>query len=91
MLNKLDVATNVLKLRELRLDHGYTQAEVSKMIGLNEGKLGEGTNYGKRERGVISFGLTFIVRLAKLYEVDIEDLLIIEEVNDQEGGNNHER
>ena len=82
MLNKLDVETNVLTLKELLLDHGYTQAEVSKMIGLNEGKLGEGTNYGKRERGVISFGLTFIVRLAKLYEVDIEDLLIIEEVND---------
>ena len=82
MLNKLDVATNVLKLRELRLDHGYTQAEVSKMIGLNEGKLEEGSNYGKRERGVIDFSLTFIVRLAKLYEVDIEDLLIIEEVND---------
>ena len=80
MLDKLDVATNVLRLKELRLDHGYTQSEVSRMIGLNEGKLEEGSNYGKRERGVIDFSLTFIVRLAKLYEVDIEDLLIIEEV-----------
>ena len=82
MLDKIAVATDIFKLKELRLDHGYTQSEVSRLIGLNEGKLGEGTNYGKRERGVISFGLTFIVRLAKLYEVDIEDLLIIKEVND---------
>ena len=80
MLDKLEVATNILKLKELRLDHGYTQSEVSRLIGLNEGKHEEGSNYGKRERGVIDFSLTFIVRLAKLYEVDIEDLLIIEEV-----------
>ena len=80
MLDKIAVATDIFKLKELRLDHGYTQSEVSKLIGLNEGKVGDGSNYGKRERGVMDFSLTFIVRLAKLYEVDIEDLLIIEEV-----------
>lgn len=80
MLDKIAVATDIFKLKELRLDHGFTQSEVSRMIGLNEGKLEEGSNYGKRERGVIDFSLTFIVRLAKLYEVDIEELLIIEEV-----------
>jgi len=80
MVDKIAVATNIFRLKELRLDHGYTQSEVSRLIGLNEGKLKEGTNYGKRERGVIDFSLTFIVRLAKLYEVDVEELLIIEEV-----------
>ena len=82
MIDKIEVSTNTEKLKELRLEHGYSQAEVSELIGLNEGKTRDGSNYGKRERGVLDFSIKFLVRLSRLYGVALEELLVISDLKD---------
>lgn len=57
------------RLKELRLEHGYSQAEVSKALGLTRNAF---TNY---ELGIREPSLTTLIAICKLFNVSSDYLL----------------
>lgn len=58
-------------LKQLRKENQYTQNYVSSFLGVSRGK------YAKLENGFNSLDLDNIVKLAKLYNVTVEDILCL--------------
>ena len=58
-------------LKELRKKKKYTQDYISNFLGISHGK------YAKLENGFDSLDLENIVKLAKLYNTTVEELLLL--------------
>lgn len=58
-----------VRIRELRLEHGFTQQYVADLLGIDR------SNYSKYERGLLSVSADMLVALAKLYDVTSDYLL----------------
>ncbi|MBO4383788.1 MAG: helix-turn-helix transcriptional regulator [Clostridia bacterium] len=56
-------------LRDLRIDHDLTQAEVANALGTSQ------TMYGRYERGASEIPVRHLIKLAKLYNVSVDYIL----------------
>lgn len=56
-------------LKELRLKHGYTQAELARKIDMEQ------NNYSKYERGEREIGRKTIIKLCQVYNISADYLL----------------
>ena len=54
------------RLRDLREDHGYTQDELVKRLGMHK------TTYTNYEQGKREIPFALVIRLSKLYNVSID-------------------
>ena len=54
---------NLAKLRGLRAEHGYTQEEVAKVLGISK------VSYGLKEVGKRDFSATEVSKLCKIFNV----------------------
>lgn len=61
-----------VRIRELRVEHGFTQQYVADLLGIDR------SNYSKYERGLLSVSADMLVALAKLYDVTSDYLLGLE-------------
>lgn len=59
---------NLNKLRGLRVEKGYTQEEIAKLIGISF------TSYQRKENGVTQFTADEIVKLAETLRVNISEI-----------------
>lgn len=60
------------KMKELRLEHGFTQQYVADALGIDR------SNYSKYERGKLEPNPDMLIALTKLYNVTADYLLGIE-------------
>lgn len=60
------------KMKELRLEHGFTQQYVADALGIDR------SNYSKYERGKLEPSPDMLIALTKLYNVTADYLLGIE-------------
>jgi len=56
-------------IRNLRIDHGYTQAQVAEYLGIKQ------NTYSQYEIGVLNYPIDAIIKLAELYHVSVDYLL----------------
>lgn len=56
-------------LKEIRIEHGYTQAELARKIGMDQ------NNYSKYERGEREIGRKTIIKLCQVYNISADYLL----------------
>lgn len=57
------------RIKELRLEKGWTQKEVAEQIGCDT------STYGKYERGKIKLSVPVLLKLSQLYKVNCQNLL----------------
>lgn len=57
------------RIKELRLEQGRTQVNVSTMIGIDQ------SYYSKYERGAQNITLEAIIKIARLYNVSVDYLI----------------
>ncbi len=57
------------RIKELRLEQGRTQVNVSTMIGIDQ------SYYSKYERGAQNITLEVIIKIAQLYNVSVDYLI----------------
>ena len=57
------------RIRDLRVDHGYTQQQVADYLGVKQ------NTYSQYEIGVLNYPLDVVIKLADLYEVSVDYLL----------------
>lgn len=58
-------------LKKLRLSHGYTQSDVSLILGIRQ------EQYSKYESGVTQLPISLLIRICKLYRVSSDSILNI--------------
>lgn len=63
----------VLKIKEIRINRGLTQKELSKLSGISESYIGD------LERNEKEPTISILCRIAKALEVDIKELFTYEE------------
>ena len=63
----------VLKIKEIRINRGLTQKELSKLSGISESYIGD------LERNEKEPTISILCRIAKALEVDIKELFNYEE------------
>ncbi len=56
-------------LKQLRKEHGYTQTDLAKLIGMEQ------NNYSKYERGEREIGRKTIIKLCQVYNISADYLL----------------
>lgn len=56
-------------LKQLRKEHGYTQTDLAKLIGMEQ------NNYSKYERGEREIGRKTIIKLCQIYNISADYLL----------------
>ena len=61
-----------VRIRELRVEHGFTQQYVADLLGIDR------SNYSKYERGKLEPNPDMLIALTKLYNVSADYLLGIE-------------
>ena len=57
------------RIRDLRVDHSYTQQQVADYLGVRQ------NTYSQYEIGVLNYPLDVVIKLADLYEVSVDYLL----------------
>ena len=66
-----------IKLRELRIDHGYTQADIAAALGITQ------QTYSQYETGRRTPNAVALYRIASYYGISVDDLLrLIVELDD---------
>lgn len=63
---------NIELLETLRKQHGYTQEKVAIMIGYESGAA-----YNRKIRGMRDFTIEDIAKLCKLFQVEVNELIVI--------------
>ena len=56
-------------IRNLRIDRGYTQREIAKILGVNQ------NTYSQYEIGVLNYSVESLEKLADFYSVSVDYLL----------------
>ena len=67
-----DMRYEILKyenIRNLRIDRGYTQREIAKILGVNQ------NTYSQYEIGVLNYSVESLEKLADFYSVSVDYLL----------------
>lgn len=57
------------RIRELRIERGYTQSDLAKIIGVNQ------TAIGKYERGELEPNINTLIMLAHIFDVSVDFLV----------------
>lgn len=72
---------NLNKLRGLRVEKGYTQEYMAKLIGISL------TSYQRKESGATQFTANELVKIAEVLEIDIKEIFFTHNVPnwDKEG------
>lgn len=70
------------KLKELRLKNGYTQEQMSNLLGLKHK-----SHYNQIENGEIRVSLTLARKISKLFHKSIEDIFFEEDVHEARTNN----
>lgn len=63
---------DIKKVEELRMQHGYTQEQLAIMMGYQ----GD-TSYNSKAKGKRKFTVEDVVKLCKIYNVELNDLIIM--------------
>lgn len=56
-------------IRNLRIDKGYTQKEIAKLLGISQ------NTYSQYEIGVLNYPVDALIKLADIYNVSIDYLV----------------
>ena len=63
---------NIVRIEELRMEHGYTQEQVAIMMGYQVKSA-----YNGKIKNVRKFSVEDIVKLCKIYNVELSELIIL--------------
>ena len=69
------MANYVDRISELREDHDYKQKEIADVINVAQ------TTYSDYERGIVRIPVEYLIRLAEFYNVDMNYLCGVSNVN----------
>jgi DNA-binding XRE family transcriptional regulator len=64
---------DINKIEELRIEHGYSQEQLAKMIG-----YGSRSTYNCKIKGSRQFTIEDIVNICKVFELEPNDLIIMD-------------
>ncbi len=63
---------NIELIEQKRLEHGYSQEQVAKFIGYESHNA-----YGRKINGKREFSVEDIVKLCKLYQLELTDVIMM--------------
>lgn len=64
--------TNIKRIEELRIEHGYTQKQLASKLGYDST-----STYNRKIKGTRDFTIADITNLCKLFQVELADLIIM--------------
>lgn len=64
--------TNIKRIEELRIEHGYTQKQLASKLGYDST-----STYNRKIKGTREFTIEDIVKICKLFQVELIDVIIM--------------